>query len=660
MRTIAFHSTKGGVGRTSALMNFAKVMRAKGKIVLILELDFDAPGLAFKYGSDLNEDNGSKSPGYIDYLSYFNKFGTDGQDFSIQSNIVDDKTIKRRKIDFLSTAAVKLASQDSIITKNAEEKEGQIKVICAGIDGQKYWSELSSSWFHELFSISQNEYSSDGSFLIHKNRKFFKEELEVYKSIRFDNEIDKTKPLKADYLLVDCRSAREFSSAPLYYWADLVVHMFPNNSEGFIGADRMMRAFKSCREKPNAKFMLVGSRVPRTQVLGAKKAETGQSSGTLVVDNNGFMPTLNFGDLLNNFIEREKIGADDLKKHIKFIDDNEQVFVLQEAINATMGESYLLNPNRYLDPTTGRRGTHSHTVANDYARIFHQILVNLDEAPSKSESELVEDEKSLADILGDFSKVQRSDLYMMLDREGQAFNTDGNQNVLLRNESVQVLIKTLEAKVVRTLKAWGPKFAPEDGLRPFFDSGLEVGLGFGVKLIWNLVAESQRDDKPRPNLDFEHLVKDWCRFDGKDAAFGIMTPAFSNLGQDKLHLDWTKPFLASEAHGESKTGLFISSAAKKFLCGYALGNVIAYDFADEIADNTPRDHKERLNPVATNIIEKYTPKEAEKLIHFLQPVEDGSGYEAVQEDKYKDDVGFRSDGDKFMLVITDTRASCKV
>ncbi len=49
MFVITFYSYKGGVGRTSALMNAAHRLVAKGKTVVVLDFDLEAPGVdAFK------------------------------------------------------------------------------------------------------------------------------------------------------------------------------------------------------------------------------------------------------------------------------------------------------------------------------------------------------------------------------------------------------------------------------------------------------------------------------------------------------------------------------------------------------------------------------------------------------------------------------------
>jgi len=99
MYTVAFHSFKGGVGRTSAALNFAKAAANSGKNVVLLELDVDAPGIRHKPGLFTSPKN---EQGYVDYLAHFHD--TD----SLQDNIKGLSTPKDEqsvldKIKYLQT-----------------------------------------------------------------------------------------------------------------------------------------------------------------------------------------------------------------------------------------------------------------------------------------------------------------------------------------------------------------------------------------------------------------------------------------------------------------------------------------------------------------------------------------------------------------------------
>ena len=54
METIAFYSYKGGVGRSLLVVNAARFLGMLGKGVVALDLDFEAPGLHYKFGRALD------------------------------------------------------------------------------------------------------------------------------------------------------------------------------------------------------------------------------------------------------------------------------------------------------------------------------------------------------------------------------------------------------------------------------------------------------------------------------------------------------------------------------------------------------------------------------------------------------------------------------
>lgn len=59
---VTFYSLRGGVGRTTALGSAAKVLASRGRRVLCIDMDFEAPGLSHFFGlSDPPEDGGALS-----------------------------------------------------------------------------------------------------------------------------------------------------------------------------------------------------------------------------------------------------------------------------------------------------------------------------------------------------------------------------------------------------------------------------------------------------------------------------------------------------------------------------------------------------------------------------------------------------------------------
>jgi cellulose biosynthesis protein BcsQ len=87
MHTITFYSFKGGVGRTMAMVNCAVELMSRGKRVLIVDFDLEAPGLKAFSWLRLHEN----SSGIVDYVSNYLKSGVspDISDYVYESNLPD-------------------------------------------------------------------------------------------------------------------------------------------------------------------------------------------------------------------------------------------------------------------------------------------------------------------------------------------------------------------------------------------------------------------------------------------------------------------------------------------------------------------------------------------------------------------------------------------
>ncbi|WP_246844050.1 ParA family protein, partial [Hydrocoleum sp. CS-953] len=52
-RTVTFYSFKGGVGRTTALTHVASILAMRGRKVVAVDLDLEAPGLSTAFNLKL-------------------------------------------------------------------------------------------------------------------------------------------------------------------------------------------------------------------------------------------------------------------------------------------------------------------------------------------------------------------------------------------------------------------------------------------------------------------------------------------------------------------------------------------------------------------------------------------------------------------------------
>jgi hypothetical protein len=68
VETIAFYSYKGGVGRSQFLARAAKFLFIAGKKVMTLDLDFEAPGLHYKFHPHGRPSAPSFTGGAVSYL----------------------------------------------------------------------------------------------------------------------------------------------------------------------------------------------------------------------------------------------------------------------------------------------------------------------------------------------------------------------------------------------------------------------------------------------------------------------------------------------------------------------------------------------------------------------------------------------------------------
>lgn len=195
MKTIVFHSYKGGVGRTLTVANFVYALAALGKRVVAIDFDLEAPGLAYKF----NLEN-QVLQGYVDYLQ-------------TRINEEDKRTsTDDEKLQLIKKIALAIPGT-----------HGSYLLPAGDPQSSYYWEILASERFHRLFYF----YGNDNEY----NQGAFIEDARLIKQA-----------LAPDYLLVDCKNATEIAAVPLMLWADVVVNMVTNNREGFQGAALVQRA----------------------------------------------------------------------------------------------------------------------------------------------------------------------------------------------------------------------------------------------------------------------------------------------------------------------------------------------------------------------------------------------------------------------------------
>ncbi len=216
MRTITFYSYKGGVGRSLALANIATRLAEFKKQVCLLDFDLEAPGLHYKFATQLANNTKKINKGIVDYIYEFTSEGT-----------VPD-SLREYSYSWFPFS------------------QSCVTLIPAGNpDLGTYWKKLSTiNWYHLLY---ENE---NGLALL------------------FDLKEKIRREINPDFLLVDSRTGiSELSGIALSLFADDAVVLAANNRENLDGAKKILRSISKpeemlLRKAPTVTFVLC--RVPFT------------------------------------------------------------------------------------------------------------------------------------------------------------------------------------------------------------------------------------------------------------------------------------------------------------------------------------------------------------------------------------------------------------
>jgi hypothetical protein len=203
VKTVAFYSYKGGVGRSLLLAYAAKFLANLGKGVVALDLDFEAPGLHYKLGGDQISGPPSFTGGSVPYL-----LAT--ADGAASAPPLEDHTI---------SVAV------------PADKGGWLRLMPAGpAPHQAYWAALK-----ELGErLRLGDPSGQGFMAL----------LDLQARIQDE--------LKPDYLLIDARTGvTEIGCLATTVLADTVVCMFVANRESPDGTLAGVEALKSAPRLAN-------------------------------------------------------------------------------------------------------------------------------------------------------------------------------------------------------------------------------------------------------------------------------------------------------------------------------------------------------------------------------------------------------------------------
>lgn len=199
MKTIAFYSYKGGVGRTLLLANVAKYLARFGLRVFALDFDLEAPGLHYKLNVVDSPQIHEIKLGLVDYIYLFALKGDTPE--TLRDYVVD--------------------------VEMKEQSGGTIHLMPAGnVPTADYWSHLAQISWHDLFY-------RPGA----KGVAFF---LDLKARIQRD--------FNPDFLLIDSRTGiTEIAGVATTILPDYVICVLLRNRENMEGARAVLRSIKRTR-----------------------------------------------------------------------------------------------------------------------------------------------------------------------------------------------------------------------------------------------------------------------------------------------------------------------------------------------------------------------------------------------------------------------------
>ncbi len=207
-RFVAFYSYKGGVGRTLAMANCARALAARGKKIVLLDFDLEAPGL-LHFDAFQPKNNKKKPAGFAEYLEACLQDGPPEQ--------LDDYIHECKGLD---------------------TDEGKTWLMPAGRHGEPgYLGFLNRMTWSEFYT------GRDGYRILENLRGHI---------------IERYQP---DYVFIDSRTGlSEIGGIATHQLADIVVLVFNLNGQNLQGAKRV---FDSIRKAPlHPDVILVASPVP--------------------------------------------------------------------------------------------------------------------------------------------------------------------------------------------------------------------------------------------------------------------------------------------------------------------------------------------------------------------------------------------------------------
>jgi len=457
MKTIVFHSYKGGVGRTLALANFAKALMRAGKRVVALELDFDAPDLHRKFSIDHVEH------GYVDYLidtvnpasgnvDYFLSLLRDPVDGHERLSMDAFKSPYRNDIP-LKQYAYPLANDAN------DGTNGSYLIPAGNSMAYKYWGLLASEEFNRRFYLRPSQMIDEriGDWLADHNIKWFKNDLEKIEA-----------EFSPDYLLIDCKTANERSAVPLLVFADEVVSMFSLNVEGIKGTVIVQKALKDSGKR----ITTVVCRVPNQ--YSARDARS----------------------------LKEGVFSKTWKQQWPDVEQPDGDFAILHEYRGLETVERLLLGGGNQESDLGA------LLSHDYVHLFKRLAPEI-------ENGLAAQGTNWKSLLGMAQEVEVVEQFFDLYVSGPMLNRDKQANVALRVDTLRSMLDSIYQEYVASATGEEEKeAAAKKAVLAFRNAGHAAGESFGREMM-----ETDKVFPSGPPADSGERLAVWSQFDS-EVGFG--------------------------------------------------------------------------------------------------------------------------------------------
>jgi len=229
---LTFYSYKGGVGRTTLLACFALQLAKKGKKVIIIDCDFEAPGFTNYFGYRFGNEEHSKG-GLIEYIL--------DKQFLLSK---DEEYIKENLIN-------KIESQYSYQVGN-EYTDGEIRVIKAGSYEQKNLANY-------LEGLARLDIGN----------------VEIFKDFLFDLQTAFKLTYENAVVLIDSRTGFNDTFATLYAISQIVVGVFGTNTQSQTGLKYILDNFLKIQKDKDGNTLPLPKQNIFVQSFSSQEKENG-------------------------------------------------------------------------------------------------------------------------------------------------------------------------------------------------------------------------------------------------------------------------------------------------------------------------------------------------------------------------------------------------